>query len=525
MICFIPAWYSNHEWRENEQIWYTRRMHTEVDDTVKQLQLFDRRSSFTTNTLLLYYAPNYRHFLHRQGMLHSKYWSIFDVIQDIKVKRPTVLSFHDLAWTENIEFQYSAFDIVAIKDNQRYATIEFAEDGNMIQIDLYNNGQLRRKNIYDDRGFLSSTTLYQDNKLSYRQYLNEKGVWRICEYADGHVDVNSSSLEYEIENHTFKFLKTSYSSMEEILTEVFQNYISLNEEDNIYCVAMHSLHSRLVHNVLKNKKKILSFYNDRCIPTKDEASIQLIKEADYLVANSKQVVNNIGLKDIQTKAPIIDITPFDSRVDFGHSLQLKEQLILVTVDQLDDATYEQLVVVLMEYMKHNENARVNLFTRRAEWDREQNILNKTQQFLAKNGYDSGYAFKESKQYIENDLDESVPILFKVRQCVDELSVSRCLKEQRLIIDMEDNQDLFLQISAISMGIPQITKKESDYVIDGKNGKILHDINELEMTLEYYLDTLKHWNEAMIESYEIGKKFSSSNLVKLWEGVIAYVRES
>ena len=110
MIYFIPAWYSKNDWKENEQIWYTRRMHTEVDDTVKQLQLFDRKSSFDAQTILLQYSPNYRHFLHRQGLLHSEYWSVFDVIQGIQLKSSAVFSFHDLAWPENIEFQYTPFD-------------------------------------------------------------------------------------------------------------------------------------------------------------------------------------------------------------------------------------------------------------------------------------------------------------------------------------------------------------------------------------------------------------------------------
>ena len=37
MLYFIPAWYLNKEWKENEQLWYKRRMQTETDDTVKQI--------------------------------------------------------------------------------------------------------------------------------------------------------------------------------------------------------------------------------------------------------------------------------------------------------------------------------------------------------------------------------------------------------------------------------------------------------------------------------------------------------
>ena len=44
MLYFIPAWYLKNEWKEDEQFWYARRMKTETDDTVKQIQLFQRNS-------------------------------------------------------------------------------------------------------------------------------------------------------------------------------------------------------------------------------------------------------------------------------------------------------------------------------------------------------------------------------------------------------------------------------------------------------------------------------------------------
>ncbi len=528
MIYFIPAWYSKNDWKENEQIWYTRRMHTEVDDTVKQLQLFDRKSSFDAQTILLQYSPNYRHFLHRQGLLHSEYWSVFDVIQGIQLKSSAVFSFHDLAWPENIEFQYTPFDIVAIKDNEKYATIEFGEDGNMIQVDLYENNELRRKNIYDDRGFLSSTMVYRNQKWSYIQYLDESGKWRICQYEDGHVEVNpltpSYVIQYNQNEYCFSFQKQRYGDISEIIEEVFMNYVQLNEKDSIYCIAMHDLHSHLLTQVLNERKKILSFYNSRCIPSENEFSYQLVKESECVVVNSKNVFEKIGLNQIHTKAKWTDITPFDSRVDFGHSLQLKQQNILIPVDELEDEVFEKLIVIFMKYMQTNTNARINLFTRKSDWNKETLLLEKTQQILKKYKFDVNHARKQSNQRIENAFEEEVPILFSVSQCVDELSVSKCLKEQRLIVDLESNLDLFLQISAISMGVPQIVMHETDYVVDGKNGKVLKEITELDEALHYYLDTLQHWNSAMIESYEIGKKFSSDNLLNQWEGVIAYVQK-
>ena len=39
-------------------------------------------------------------------------------------------------------------------------------------------------------------------------------------------------------------------------------------------------------------------------------------------------------------------------------------------------------------------------------------------------------------------------------------------------------DQFLQISAMSMGIPQITSRETTYVADGENGRVIHHVKDL-----------------------------------------------
>ena len=96
MLYFIPAWYQKNEWKELEQSWHTRRMHTEFDDTVKQVQMFHRSGMRDFKILLLSHTPNFRHFLHRQGVYHAPYWSAFDAIQEVRRKKAAVFSFHNL---------------------------------------------------------------------------------------------------------------------------------------------------------------------------------------------------------------------------------------------------------------------------------------------------------------------------------------------------------------------------------------------------------------------------------------------
>ena len=151
MLYFIPAWYQKDQWCESEQKWYVRRMQTEFDDTVKQLQLFHRSGVWPCRILLPGYAPNFRHFLHRQGLYRASYWSCFDAVQEVRRKKAVPLSFHNMKWPPRTEFIYTMFAVSAMREGKKYAQIEFGEDGNPIQIDLYENGRLHRRNLYDDR--------------------------------------------------------------------------------------------------------------------------------------------------------------------------------------------------------------------------------------------------------------------------------------------------------------------------------------------------------------------------------------
>ena len=101
-------------------------------------------------------------------------------------------------------------------------------------------------------------------------------------------------------------------------------------------------------------------------------------------------------------------------------------------------------------------------------------------------------------------EDRIPICFVVELCVDELEVSKCLRELRVIMDLAEVPDLFLQISAVSMGIPQILKVENQYMISGKNGRLIEAFSEIQSSLSYYLESLANWTQAMINSYEFGK---------------------
>ena len=531
MLYFIPAWYLENEWKEDEQFWYRRRMKTETDDTVKQIQLFQRNSICEYKILLLSYAPNFRHFLHRQSAFRVPYWSVFDAIQEVQRKKQAVLSFHSLNWPRDIEFVYAPFSIIAMLNHERYAQIEFGEYGNLIQVDLYQNGQISRKNIYDDRGFISCTSVYKNGSKDYDQYLTEKGIWKLCHFADGHVMVNPRSNQYLISaKRTEKrivFSKNTYNSMEEVIEEVFEAALGTTQNTDIFCAAVHQQHMALLDRLLAGRNLCFSVFGKRLSLDGNQEAVEILSRGNYIVTDSEEnlavISRQTGLESIAKK----NIPPYDTRIDHGISQQINVQKILFPVDHLTEETLEGAVTGMAAYLEENRDARVHLFTRNAEFNREDVLLKKVRELLERSGYPSGWARKDNQKNFENLLDEEdqIPVLFTVEQCVDELSVNKCVREQRLLVDLADTPDLFLQISCVSMGVPQILRTATQYMRPGENGRINRELSKLGEDLKYYLENLSNWNEAVIRSYELGKTHTTQYLIKQWKEVILSIGNS
>jgi len=530
MLYFIPAWYQENNWCETEQYWHARRMRTEFDDTVKQIQLFHRSQAYPFRIMLLSFAPNFRHFLHRQGVFHAPYWSCFDAIQEIRRKKVKMFSFHNLNWPEHIEFVYSPFALIALLHGEKYAQVEFGEDGNPIQVDIYRDGMIQRRNVYDDRGFVSSTILYENGQAIYQDYLTDRGIWKIRYYLnDGHIEVNPKCptylLEYEGEEIEKSFLQPSYESMEQVIFEVFSSYLKLTKEEDIFCAAMHELHTEVLKMALRNTRRILSFYGDRYDIEKNVKDLPMIEAADYIITDSKENVNRIQKMAIRQLKHITDITPFDSRVDFGISQQLNVQKILVPVDGMEEDRLKMLIVQLGNYLKTNENAQVHLFTRLADYDRKKVLLAQARNCLKQYGMEEGWAAElQEGKVAENatDAENAVPVRFFVEQCVDELAVSKCMREQRLVVDMRKITEVYLQIMGISVGIPQIVYRNTQFVDKGKNGMVVRELDKIPEAVSFYLDNLTNWNEAVVASYELGKNYTTGVLIDKWKEVIDFV---
>lgn len=576
MLYFIPAWYKQNMWCENEQQWYKRRLKSEFDETIKQITLFHRNVDRPYRILVLGYSPNFRHFLHRQGMYRSKYWSCFDAIAQVRRKKVAVLSYHDIKWPKGLEFVYSPFSIIALQGDVKYAQVEFGEDGNPISIDMFEAGKICRRNYYDDRGFVSSTIIYENGIEQYQDFLMENGIWKIREYKnDGHVIVNQTCPNYDVvpdakngkagEPVEMRFTKAEYDSLEAVIEEVFASYVNLTRQDDSFFVAMHPLHISVAEHVLKGKSVIATFFENRFDFAQISRAADFLEQTENIITDSdyttKLIMTNLsGSYDINSDSQagfaqetgeiaadkisvnnepvrlhITDIPPYDTRMDFGISSQLRVQNILVPVDGLTEDAFAQIIKGLADYLSTNELARVHFFTRDASWGHEDAIKNDTVKLLDSIGYDSrlvtgdgeaalGFGGGRVDTSAENELEDMEKLVeqrFFVDVCVDERDISKCINEQRVILDMRGTMDVFVYVTAISKGVPRISLSADQFLIPGKNGMVIDDFSDIGRSLTYYLDSFENWNQALVECYELGQKYTTSVLLKKWRKVLNF----
>ena len=120
-----------------------------------------------------------------------------------------------------------------------------------------------------------------------------------------------------------------------------------------------------------------------------------------------------------------------------------------------------------------------------------------------------------------DMEKPVEQRFFVDVCVDERDISKCINEQRVILDMRGTMDVFVYVTAISKGVPRISLSADQFLISGKNGMVIDDFSDIGRSLTYYLDSFENWNQALVECYELGQKYTTSVLLKKWRKVLNF----
>lgn len=499
MYYFIPAWYgSERRWHADLIPWYRSYFRFEFDDTLNQIRLFQKQE-LQAKLLVLSYQPHLRYFLHRQGVLETEVYSIFDDLQDFHDLHTQVLNLRDIEWDSDCQFLYSPFAIIVQKKGKKYAQVEHGIEGFISKINYFEpTGQVSHCYVMDDRGYVSSVIYFEQGKEKYQDYLDSKGIWQFREYLqeEGRIEINPI--------FGYRFKMSEYQNMECLVAEYFENYLDKQLRDkDTFIIPSHPHHNQFVLDRLpSDNPKILSlFINRNSQNTFRELSVSVDRASLVLVdrEDSLQLLQEL-YPELSNK--FYHLSPFDTRLRLGRSQTRKESIIYYQLDFNEEIDREALTQVLL-FIAETKHTEIIFGAFSASQEQMQEVENLVHEIIQEkiriDTLEKGINYGDAENPLEENQEQE--LRFQFVNLNDELELIKTLEFVRLIVDLNKQPHLYTQIAGISAGIPQINLVETVYVEHLKNGYLISDVTEFSKAAHYYTDKLKEWNQALVYSID------------------------
>ena len=236
-----------------------------------------------------------------------------------------------------------------------------------------------------------------------------------------------------------------------------------------------------------------------------------------LVADNNETKNNIK-KQSNIDATIIPL--FQSRFNLGHSQRSDQEQIGLFIESMTKDEVDKVLELLYQRLLKSPDA-IALTVMSYSTEK----LQQAQQALEnlKQTHQGEFILaSEEQNEVEEILTKQIGIpklTIDTKRISTPAEAGRQLDSLRILIDWGNQLDEFLQISAISTGIPQIYRQPNSQIKNYQNGLICPQISDINKGLNYYLGNLKHWNEALIYNVQLMNQLSAAELQKKWEKVL------
>jgi accessory secretory protein Asp1 len=245
----------------------------------------------------------------------------------------------------------------------------------------------------------------------------------------------------------------------------------------------------------------------------------LVTDTEVLSASLREHID-LGNKKI------LDISPFDTRLSLGKSQQIKDLRVFVPIDGMQEPIRTRALKMMIEVLQTDEKIKLTLGLRAGE-DKAVEALRAEMRELAAS-LEGVQVLVEEPENTDDDGGENFFGMVRTGEREPQISVFSYFQEMdimselrytRLIVDIRDHPDQYIQIAGISAGIPQINYLNTQYIIDRKNGYMIHNIAHLKDAMLHYLDGLSNWNEALVYCVRQVEQYSGKLIVKRWKELI------
>lgn len=515
MIYFIPSW-------DKEQC-----NHWSMDDLTGQIKAFMEADN-DYSVVIMDYNPELHYFLHQLDLLESNTVSLYDSLQLNQPIDQKALTFSDLSFPKEAYMVYTPFNILVYCEGEQIGKVTLGRASQILEVVHYSEQSMSEIEIYDDRGFISSRKHYENGTLLYTELLDLSGNWIFREFHE------SGCCELNKEN-TKGLIKQTYTNKEELQFELLHRFLSDFKSDDALVMSVRDKNREEIKKSPYLENMTLSVFQNRLSGCQEEKEtlLEILEKVHAVIVDTESSFKQLKtMVKEEEESKIFNLTPYDTRFELSISQEIKEEVLYLEARTLNDEELSQIIEILFDYMNKSlqkeNNQRSFKIIIRIKNNSEKEKVTESIEHLLYERYALEIevlsqikpALKKENTIEEEKLEKQYPKLSLVRQLkeawdvqsvTNEEALFKIIHEARLIIDLSDVPDLFTQIAGISAAIPQINTTESDYIHDGKNGKVIKDMTELAATLNYYLGSLKHWQKARAFSAQQIKKFSGGQL--------------
>lgn len=499
MIHFVPAWYNPaRPWYSRDSAWFERTPGAESDDTVTQLRVFQRGSE-DSGLVVLNYAPSLRRFLHSQNLFDVPYWSFFDALQGLEHDYTRQIDFLTLEWPEDVSFHYNPFIVTVMRDDVVYARIYLAREGTLQSIRYYGDGMPTLERVFDDRGFVSSVLMHdEDGRPQTQYYLSRTGDVIAGE------DVPSGRIDI-VQDPGNRFRGQSYDSWEALMGELLGAYLS--GRDTVV-LALSDQHNDLVASTLTDETLIVSRFANR----RSRPSSELLRRAGAVFSDIDRPHEGDTIDE--AFLPELTIYPLERRPTFGASANESEVYISLFVDNITTEQLDYAIAIMAGQLVSDEHTRLLVCTFRSQ---DLDYLHEIRRVIA--GYQHlDLAFLGSDDDLSIDLgasegpEEKIQLTFVDR----EADLIRTLGRTRVLVDLGAAVNRPLAIEAVNAGVPQVNRYQHPLITHPINGYVIGDDSELATAVDYFLSGLEHWNQSLVQCRVLGDLFSAREVLGRWD---------
>ncbi|MCL2850222.1 MAG: accessory Sec system protein Asp1 [Micrococcales bacterium] len=507
MIHFIPAWYNpERRWYSTDSVWFASAARSAADDTVTQLRVFQQGDE-DAGLVVLNYAPSLRRFLHTQDVFDVPYWSFFDQVQGLDDDYTRPVDFLSLEWPDDVSFYYNPFIVTVMQHDEVYARVYLAREGTLQSIRYYGSGMPSVERIFDDRGFLSSVLMHDEQGVPVTQfYLSRTGDVIVSE------DVASGAIDV-VANTDDRFASASYDSWETLIAEFLTAHLREQRHDRATVVlAVSEQHNALVASTLDDQTLVLS----RSPARPSTASDELLARAGAVFSDVGQSGVDAPDQEQWTYLPELSVYPLQRRATFGASTNEAKVYIALFVDNIttDELDY---AIAAMAGQLVEDNTRLLVCTFRSQ---DLDYLRDIRRVVA--GYqhlDLALEADDAIAGIVADVgataegpEEKIALTFVDR----EADLIATMAKSRVLVDLGATVSYHLATEAVNAGVPQVNRCTQDLVTHPINGYTIGEDAELASAVDYFLTGLEHWNQSLVQCRVLHDLFRAQEVLGRWD---------